>query len=122
MRKKDFRGAKCVKRYIEKCEDVCKTYSPLQYDFTDLLNESEDIISFRCNVLLEGLAEGEYTSDIVATKQDGNLMVRECVDRNKLTRPLTAKMLDMSRDYWKLHGIIDWGIVIEKEGAADEEG
>lgn len=46
-------------------------------------------------------------------------MIRECVERSKLTRPLTCKLLDASRNYWLSHGITDWGIVIEKE-AADE--
>lgn len=70
MRKKHYKGVKCVKRNLTKCEGACKTFDSIHYAFTDLLNESEDIISFRCNVLMEGLAEGEYTSDIVATKQD----------------------------------------------------
>ena len=42
-------------------------------------------------------------------------MVRECVSRNHLTKPLTAKLLDASRNYWISHGISDWGIVIDKE-------
>ena len=29
-------------------------------------------------------------------------------------RPLTCKLLDASRLYWKSHGVNDWGIVIDK--------
>ena len=43
---------------------------------------------------------GEYTSDFVCTKADGDLMVRECVFRKFLMKPLTVKLLDASRDYW----------------------
>ncbi len=62
MRKKNYKGAKCTKRYVEKCEEVCKTYDAIQYAYVDLLSKAEDVQSFRVNVLLEGLQEGEYTS------------------------------------------------------------
>ena len=56
---------------------------------------------FRCQVLLEGLEIGEYCSDFVATKMDDELMVRECVYRKHLSKPMTAKLLDASRNYWR---------------------
>jgi hypothetical protein len=71
----------------------------------------DEISEFRCNVLLEGLSEGAYTSDFVCTKTDGTMFVRECVYRNRLTKPLTVKLLEASRQYWLRHGISDWGIV-----------
>ncbi|MBQ7065287.1 MAG: hypothetical protein IJN92_00540 [Lachnospiraceae bacterium] len=120
MRKKNYKGAKCTKRYVEKCEGVCKTYDTIQYAYADLLTVLENVQSFQVNVLLEGLQEGEYTSDFVVVKVDGGLMIRECVSRKHLTKPMTAKLLDVSRTYWKNHGISDWGIVIEKEGVANE--
>jgi len=43
-------------------------------------------------------------------------MVRECVERKHLTKPLTVKLLQASKDFWLRHGVSDWGIVIEKEG------
>lgn len=116
MRRKDYRGAKVAKRMVSKCEGVCRTYDAIQYAYADLLAASEKVKSFQVNVLLQGMAEGEYTSDFVITRTDGNLMVRECVSRKHLTKPMTAKLLDAGRNYWKYHGISDWGIVIEKEG------
>ena len=62
-----------------------------------------------------GLEVGEYTSDFVCTKADGDLMVRECVYRKFLMKPLTVKLLDASRDYWLRHGVTDWGMVIDEE-------
>ena len=44
-----------------------------------------------------------------------NLMVRECVFRKFLMKPLTVKLLDASRDYWFRHGVTDWGVVIDEE-------
>lgn len=106
MRKKNYKG-RCEKRKLSKCEDVCRTFDAVQYAFADLLESSEDIKSFRVNILLDGL-DGSYTSDFV------------CVKRKHLTKPLTAKILQASREYWLRHGVSDWGIVIEKEEAVNE--
>ena len=121
MRKKNYKGVKCTKRTVKKCEGVCKTYDPIQYAYADLLSEAEEVKSFRVNVLLEGLAEGEYTTDFVIEKEDGGLMVRECVSRKHLAKPMTVKLLDLSREYWMSHGVSDFGIVIEAEVNSDGE-
>ena len=54
-------------------------------------------------------------SDFVCVKNDGGLMVRECVYRKFLTKPMTVKLLDDSRNYWRNHGVEDWGLVIDAE-------
>ena len=113
MRKKGYKG-RCQKRTLPKCQDVCRTYDNIQYVYADILNESEEIKEIRCNVYLDGLNEGDYTSDFVCVKSDGELMVRECVFRKFLTKPMTVKLLDASRNYWSRRGVIDWGIVIER--------
>ena len=97
MRKKNYKG-RVEKRNLNKCEDVCRTFDKIQYLYANLLSESEDVKLFQVNVLLEGLDIGEYASDCVITKADANLLVRECVSRNHLTKPLTAKVLDGSRN------------------------
>lgn len=51
------------KRILKKCNEVCQTYDPIQYAYADLLDKNEKIREIRCNVLLDGLTEGEYTSD-----------------------------------------------------------
>jgi hypothetical protein len=114
MRKKNFKG-RCEKRMIGKCTEVCRTYDAIQYAYADLLQASDDVKEIRCNVSLDGLDIGEYTSDFLCTKTDGDLMVRECVFRKFLTKPLTVKLLDVSREYWIRHGVTDWGLVIDEE-------
>lgn len=114
VRKKNYKG-RCEKRVLGKCQDVCRTYDSIQYAYADVLQESEDIKEIRCNVLLDGLEMGDYTSDFVCVKVDGILMVRECVFRKFLTKPLTVKLLDASREYWLKHGVTDWGLVIDEE-------
>ena len=71
---------RCVKRKLDKVEGVCKTYDAVQNTYVDALVSDEEIMEIRCNVWLEGLGEiDEYTSDFVCVKQNGELMVRECV-------------------------------------------
>lgn len=114
MRKKNFKG-RCEKRTISKCDEVCRTFDPIQYAYADVLQASENIKEIRCNVPLDGLPDGEYTSDFVCTKTNGDLLVRECVERRFLTKPLTVKLLDVSRLYWLRRGVTDWGLVINEE-------
>ena len=114
MRKKNFKG-RCEKRRIAKCEEVCRTYDAIQYAYADILQVCDDVKEIRCNVLLDGLDIGAYTSDFVCVKSDGDFMVRECVFRKFLMKPLTVKVLDASREYWLRHGVTDWGLVIDEE-------
>ena len=60
-------------------------------------------------------------TDFLCTKKDGELMVRECVFRSKLSLPRTCKLLDISREYWCKRGVTDWAIVVEKEENDAEE-
>ena len=114
MRKKDFKG-RCEKRMLSKCEGVCRTYDAIQFAYADVLQADAGIAEIQCNVLLEGLEEGEYTSDFVCIRSDGDMMVRECVQRKFLTKPMTVRLLDASREYWLRHGVTDWGVVIDAE-------
>ena len=114
MRKKNYKG-RCEKRMIEKCADVCRTYDPIQYAYADMLVLDDTVQEIRCNVPLDGVELEEYTTDFVCVRTDGDLMVRECVCQKFLTKPLTIKLLDASREYWLRHGVTDWGIVIDEE-------
>lgn len=114
MKRKNFKG-RCEKRKFGKCNDVCRTYNPIQAAYAQKLQNDENIKSFCCNVLLDGLEIGEYTSDFVCTAIDGKTMVRECVFRNLLKNPKTIAVLDASREYWQKRNVLDWGLVIDAE-------
>lgn len=114
MRKKGYKG-RCEKRLIRKCEGVCRTYDAIQSAYVDILQADDTIREIQCNILLDGLLEGKYTSDFVCTKVDGDRMVRECVQRKYLMKPMTVKLLDASKEYWLRHGVTDWGLVIDEE-------
>ena len=108
--------SKVTKRKLSKCKEVCRTYNDIQYAYCDYLQADSSIIEFQCNVLLTDFSiEGKYSTDFVCTKTNGDMMVRECVSRDKLTKPLNIKLLDASRTYWLHRGITDWGIVVNAE-------
>lgn len=114
MQKKNFKG-RCLKKQLSKCEGVCRTFSVLADAYVEALENNEEIEQIRCNVLMEGLTLGDYTTDFVCKKTNGDLLVRECVLRKHLSKPLTVKQLDESRKFWMQHGVKDWGIVIDEE-------
>ncbi len=113
MLKKNFKG-RCEKRSLSKCDGICRTYNAIQYAYANALQENCDIAVFQCNVILDNLSIGEYTTDFLCTKTNGDIMVRECVNKSFLTKPLTIKLLDESRLYWLSRGVIDWGLVINE--------
>ena len=115
MRKKSYKG-RCEKQSLDKFTTICKTYDPIQTAYAKLLAENSSIVETRCNVVLDDDCS-EYMTDFVCTKVDGELMARECISRKHLEKPLSIKLLDMSRTYWLCRGVSDWGIVVD---AAEE--
>ena len=114
MHKKNYKG-KCIKRKLGKCKDVCRTFCEIADAYAQKLEESPEIAEIRCNVLLDGFELGEYTSDFVCKRTNGDLMVRECVKRHLLVKPMTMKLLNASREFWLRRGVTDWGLVINEE-------
>ena len=118
MRQKNFKGGRCTKRKLKKCEEIVKTYDKIQTAYADVLDRDPNVKSIRCNVPLD---DEDYMTDFLCTKQDGDLMVRECVFRSKLSLPRTCKLLDISRENWLKRGVTDWAIVVEKENDDGQE-
>ena len=118
MIQKNFKGGRCTKRKLKKCEEIVKTYDKIQTAYADVLDRDPNVKSIRCNVPLD---DEDYMTDFLCTKQDGDLMVRECVFRSKLSLPRTCKLLDISREYWLKRGVTDWAIVVEKENDDGQE-
>lgn len=119
MRNKNSKIA-ATKLHLCKCDGVCITYSKIQYAYAMKLEKDQSIANIRVNVDLDGYKDNKYpertyTSDFVCVKDTGDLMVRECIERKLLQKPMTIRLLDISKEYWKTHGISDWGIVINEE-------
>ena len=102
-----------TKRKLSKCEGVCRTYNDIQYAYADFLETELSVTKFSCNVVLTDFElEGTYTTDFLITKVSGEIAVRECVQKDKILKPLNAKLLDASRLYWLRRGVNDWGVVV----------
>lgn len=109
---------RCEKTHLQKCSDgVCRTYSPIQRVYAEMLEQDPSVQEFKCNVSLPAfpLTDGLYTTDFVITKVSGDIAVRECVLREYISRPFHIKMLDASREYWMKRGVQDWGIVTNED-------
>jgi hypothetical protein len=114
MRKKNYKG-RCVKKSVEKSNEVCRTYDEIQLAYLDDLQRNQNVKEIRCNVPFDNSELGEYTTDFLCVKTNNDLMVRECIFQKLLARPKTAKLLDASRTYWTRRGVIDWGLVVDEE-------
>ena len=114
MIKKNYKG-KCVKKAVSKSKEVCRTYNNIQTSYLDALQKRDDITEIKCNIPLDDSETKDYTTDFLCIKLNGDYMVRDCVFRNLLTKPMTVKLLDLSREYWLKHGVNDWGIVTNAE-------
>lgn len=112
MRKKNFKG-KCEKRSLPKFPQGCRTFDDVQYEAANYLIDQEDIVEIACNVPLDGECE-EYMSDFVCKKENGDLAIYECERRDYLTKPMSAKLLEMSRQYWLKRGVNDFNIIVEE--------
>ena len=118
MKKRNFKG-RCEKRILAKCKDVCRTFDPISYAYADMLERDDEIEEIRCNVMFDDPELKDYTTDFVCTKVDGEVIARECVERKYLTKPMTIKLLEASREYWERRNV-KWGVVTNE--AIDEEG
>ena len=108
--------SKTIKKKLNKCKNIFYAYSNLQFEYGNTLDMNDDVVEIKCNVKLNGCDLGDtYTSDFVCVKSNGEIMVRECVEKSKLLKPLTCKMLDSSRNFWLSNGVSDWGIIIGEE-------
>ena len=84
LKNKNFKG-RCEKRTFGKCKEVCKTYNPIQAAYAEMLQEDITIEKFNCNVPLDGLEIGDYTSDFVCTRTNGEIIVPQALAKAKDT-------------------------------------
>ena len=116
MRSKNYKG-KCTKKKLRKSDEIVKLYDKIQITYADILEKDDDIKEIFVNYYLQDFSEGEYTTDFVCIRENGDYLVRECVFRKKLLLSKTCRLLDASRQYWLKRGVVDWGIVAEREKA-----
>ena len=104
-----------LKKKLSKCKGIFYAYNDLQYKYGEQLDSNKEIAEIKCNVPIDVQElEGSFTTDFYCVKTDGDILVRECVYKEKLLRPQVIKMLDASRNYWLSKGINDWGLVLNE--------
>ena len=114
MKPINYKG-RSTKKKLSKCTEVARLYDKIQIAYADVLEANDDIKSIRVNVPLDGADCGQYTTDFLCERRNGDLLVRECVFRSQLSLPRTIRLLQLSQTYWRDHGVYDWGIVVESE-------
>ena len=45
MRQKNFKGGRCTKRKLKKCEEVAKTYDKIQTAYADILDRDPNALT-----------------------------------------------------------------------------
>ncbi len=118
MRKKNFKGCKCIKKTVSKADGVCRTYDALQLAALDELERDGEIAEIRCNVVLEGSQWDAYTTDFLCRTKSGDLIAFETCFRKLLIRPQTMDLLDASRNYWMRRGV-EWRLVVDADNGSD---
>lgn len=104
-----------LKKKLSKCKSIFCAYNDLQFKYGECLDANNEIAEIRCNVSIDECElGGAYTSDFYCIKHNGDILIRECVYKEKLLRPQVITMLDASRNFWLSKGITDWGIVINE--------
>ena len=108
--------SKSIKKKLNKCSDVFIAFNEIQYQYGCELDLNDEIKEIKCNVRLIDFELGDnYTSDFYIIKNNGEVIIRECVFKERINKPLTISLLDASRNYWLSKGITDWGIVLNED-------
>jgi hypothetical protein len=103
-----------VKKRLDKCKNIFRAYSEIQLRYGESLDIRSDIVEIKANYELKDFQLGDnYSTDFLCIKDNGELMVRECVLKKNLMKPGTIKILDCSLNYWRSKGVKDWGVVLD---------
>ena len=106
---------KTLKKKLNKCKTIFYAYNDVQFKYGDVLDNRKDIVEIKCNVKIDCELGDSYTSDFYCVKENVEIMIRECLYKNILLKPMNVKMLDASRKYRLSKGVTDWGIVLNEE-------
>ena len=60
MRSKNYKGCKCIKKKVSKCEEVVRTYDAIQTAYVDVLDQDDSIRAIKCNVILDDIEKGLF--------------------------------------------------------------
>ena len=93
MKKINYKG-RCEKRKVSKCKDICRTYSKIQSALVNALEKDKDVVSFECNVCLEGVSDNMYEVVMVIPTVDLDVDVSMGKTINFTTQPRLIQDFD----------------------------
>lgn len=62
-----------LKKKLNKCKGVFRAFSELQFKYGDELESNDEVVEIKSNVVLEDCELGDYTTDFVCVKSNGEL-------------------------------------------------
>ena len=108
------RAAKDYAKYLENQPHV------IGYETSELLQMDRFQHISPLNIRKAYLAE-KWTTDFLLHYADGRTGVREILDGMDLTKRADVEKLELSRRYWATMDVSDWKLVVQKEGASQDD-
>ena len=104
-------------KFSKAVNGVCKLYSSLQRKLAERFENDDSVETFEVNVKVDELPiDGAFTTDLLVKFKDGSLKACECILRRHLTKPMSMRLLSLSRAYWMKKGV---GFAIVTENMED---
>ena len=101
-------------KFSKAVNGVCKLYSSLQRKLAERFENDDSVETYEANVKVDELPiDGTFTTDFLVKFNDGSLKAYECILRRHLTKPMSMKLLSLSRTHWIKKGV-GFAIATEK--------
>ena len=121
-----------IKFFSKKNGAMITVHSIWAKKYTEMLEEDSSIKLYRTNIALENWGDKistiglrtsylqtGWSSDFMLVMQDGSVAIRELMTADDLKKKAEMEKLEISRRYWKVAHVNDWGVgMVTKEGAA----
>lgn len=121
-----------IKFFSPKNGKTITVHTAVAKRFCDTLEKDDQVKSYQTNVELVNWQEKcsivglrtsyvntQWSSDFLIIKADDSVMVRELMSLEDLKKKSEIEKLEISRRYWKVAHVSDWGIIlVESEGVS----
>lgn len=124
-----------IRFFSQKNQKMICVHSQAAKDYAKYLEDQPHVIGYETSELLQMdrfqhisplnirkayLAE-KWTTDFLLHYADGRTGVREILDGMDLTKRADVEKLELSRRYWATMDVSDWKLVVQKEGASQDD-
>lgn len=124
-----------IRFFSQKNQKMICVHSQAAKDYAKYLENQPHVIGYETSELLQMdrfqhisplnirkayLAE-KWTTDFLLHYADGRTGIREILDGMDLTKRADVEKLELSRRYWATMDVSDWKLVVQKEGASQDD-